>query len=73
MQLEELVAHIHTSIGERKYCRVFDETLNKHWPRKPDPQDQQAKAIQAFAKHHGWSVTIMKRGITATFRKLPKA
>jgi hypothetical protein len=71
--LAKLVAHINESIDERKFCRVFDNTLSEHWPRKPDPQDEQAKAIRAFAKSQGWSVTIMQRGLTATFKKLPEA
>lgn len=65
--LKNLVGHIEAGIAKRASRTLFEETLRAQWPKAPE---KQADAIRAFAKAHGWAVTIHRQGQRATFTKL---
>jgi hypothetical protein len=54
----------------RRFCIVFENEIELVWPRPQPGVAKRDAAIQAFASHHGWAVTIHDPGIRLTFRKL---
>jgi hypothetical protein len=65
--VELLTKRIEDRLKTHKFCTVFENELERVWPRKkPDPR---IALIQKFARERGWTVTIRDPGIRATFRK----
>jgi len=60
---------IRKRLGHQIVCTVFENRLSVVWPRDYE-HDSRIKEIEAFAKAHGWSVTISDPGIRLTFKKL---
>ena len=68
---DELAKHAKNRLGDDIYCTVFENRLAVVWPRAYGA-DGRIKEIEAFAKTHGWSVSIADPGIRITFKKLAK-
>jgi hypothetical protein len=65
-----LAERILERLKSHKSCTVFENELSRVWPCPDKERQQRHAAIQAFAKAHGWSATILDPGIRVTFRKL---
>jgi hypothetical protein len=57
--LEALAEHIERRLKERAFCIVFEDEIERFWPRKNVGPTEREEQIQAFAKSHGWSVSIL--------------
>lgn len=56
--LETLAKHIEQQLGEREFCVVFEDELERCWPREKLRHAERERQIQAFAESHGWSASI---------------
>lgn len=68
--MENLEKHIRERLATHPSCTIFESGLERVWPRLKEEQKERAAAIEAFARKHGWKVTINDPGIRVTFRKL---
>jgi hypothetical protein len=57
-RFEALAEHIQRRLKERAYCIVFEDEIERCWPRKNVGGTEREEQIQGFAKSHGWSVSI---------------
>ena len=57
--MDELAKHIGRSLKERGFCVVFEDELEHCWPSEKIDREDREKQIQAFAKSHGWMVSIL--------------
>jgi hypothetical protein len=57
--MDTLAEHIERRLKERAFCIVFEDEIERFWPRKNLASAEREKQIQAFAKSHGWSVSIL--------------
>ena len=57
--MDELANHIERCLKEREFCVVFDDELGRCWPIEKIKRADREKQIQAFAKSHGWIVSIL--------------
>ena len=70
--LENLAKNVATRLGERAFCVVFEDDLERCWPSKRTKRAEREKEIQFFAKTQGWTAAILTAdsGTRAIFRKL---
>jgi len=52
---EGLARHIERRLKERAFCIVFEDEIERFWPRKNLGPAEREEQIQAFAKSYGWS------------------
>lgn len=45
-------------LKERAFCVVFEDEIERCWSRRNLGDTEGREQIQAFAKSHGWSVSI---------------
>jgi len=57
-QFEALAEHIQRRLKERAFCIVFEDEIERCWPRKNVGRTEREEQVQAFAKSHGWSASI---------------
>jgi len=55
---ETLAEQIQRRLKERAFCIVFEDEIERFWPRKNVGRTEREEQIQAFAKSRGWSVSI---------------
>ena len=69
--MKKLAEHIADHLGERSFCLVFVQELERCWPSERIDPAEQEKQIQDFAKAYGWSVSVLDigYGIRAIFRR----
>ena len=70
--MEALTRHVKERLRQYDFCRIFENELTRVWPIGPEEKKARARRIEkikAYAKIHGWSVTIRDPGIIAVFRK----
>jgi hypothetical protein len=68
-----LAGKITDRLKEHKSCTIFQADLDRVWPvgnKERQLREQRLTLIEAFARSHGWSVTIRDPGIRVIFRKL---
>jgi len=53
---ETLAEQIQRRLKERAFCIVFEDEIERFWPRKNLGPAEREEQIQAFAKSYGWSV-----------------
>ena len=70
-RMDALAKHIRERIEEKKYCTVFEGSLERVWPVNAMTDPKRKQRIQAFATANGWAATINDPGLRVTFRKLP--
>jgi hypothetical protein len=70
--LKTLAEHIAAHLGERAFCVVFEEDLERCWSSEMVTRAEREKEIEAFAKSHSWKASILtvESGSRAIFRKL---
>ena len=58
-------------IEERAFCVVFEDDLERCWPRKEMARSERESKIQAFAESQGWTAAILEGefGTRAIFSK----
>ena len=56
--MDTLAEHIERRLKERAFCIVFEDEIERFWPRKNLASAEREKQIQAFAKSHGWNGLI---------------
>jgi hypothetical protein len=66
-----LAEHIADHLSTRAFCLVFAPELERCWPSKNLARAEQEEQIEAFARSHGWSVSVLDigYGIRAIFRR----
>jgi hypothetical protein len=64
--LENLAARIEQGLHERHFCAVFEDEIERCWPKaKLEPMERE-KLIQVFAKSYGWNAFIYNSGSGST-------
>jgi hypothetical protein len=56
--MKTLAKHIATRIGERTFCVVFEDDLERCWPSNTMAPTKRKREIQNFAESHGWTAAI---------------
>ena len=57
--MKTLAKHIEQQLGEREFCVVFEDELERCWPsQKLKPVDREEQ-VQTFAEQRGWLVSIL--------------
>ena len=69
---EMLAKQVAARLEEREFCVVFENDLERCWPRKEMRRSEREKEIQAFAESQGWTAAILDGafGSRAIFRRL---
>jgi hypothetical protein len=70
--LKTLAEHIAAHLEERAFCVVFENDLERCWPRKEMARTKREREIQGFAESQGWTAVILEGGfgMRAIFRSL---
>jgi|SRR6267143_1684659 len=68
--LDALANHIRGRLKLRKFCLVFQNELDRVWPRAALTPQERDKLIHAFAKANQWEARIYDPGIRVSFRPL---
>ena len=70
--LKTLAKNVATHLGQRAFCVVFEDDLERCWPIKTVKRADREKEIHSFAKSQGWTAVILTAdsGTRAIFRKL---
>jgi hypothetical protein len=70
--MQILAKYVAAHLGERAFCVVFEDDLDRCWPRREMAQAEREREIQGFAESQGWSATILDGafGTRAIFQKL---
>jgi hypothetical protein len=58
--MDQLATHIERTVKERGSCVVFEDELERCWPRQKIERMEREEQIQGFAKFHGWRVSILE-------------
>jgi len=58
MFLKTLAEHIAARLEERAFCVVFEDQIERCWPREKHKRAERERRIQAFAESRGWSASI---------------
>jgi hypothetical protein len=56
--MKTLAEHVAQQLKEREFCVVFENEIERCWPRKKLRRAEQEEQIQAFAKSSGWRAFI---------------
>ena len=67
-----LAEYIATQLEERAFCVVFDDDLERCWPRKKIARLERQRKIRSFAESQSWTAAILEDefGTRAIFRKV---
>jgi hypothetical protein len=57
--LKTLAEHIAARLEERAFCVVFENDLERCWPRKKMARTKREREIQGFAESQGWTAVIL--------------
>jgi hypothetical protein len=70
--LKTLAEHIAARLEERAFCVVFEDDLDRCWPRKEIARTKREGEIQGFAESQGWTAAILEGGfgMRAIFQRL---
>jgi hypothetical protein len=70
--LKTLTKNVAAHLGERAFCIVFEDDLERCWPGEKVERGEREKEIQFFAESQGWTAVILTAdsGTRAIFRKL---
>jgi hypothetical protein len=69
--VDALANHIRGRLKAKKFCVVFEQQLDRVWPRE-NLGERRKELIRAFADANGWEATIHDPGIRVTFREKQK-
>ena len=58
--MKTLAKHIAARIGERAFCVVFEDDLERFWPSNQMAQTKRNREIQNFAESHGWTAAVVE-------------
>jgi len=58
--MKTLAKHIATRIGERAFCVVFEDDLERCWPSNETTRGERDREIENFAESHGWTAAIVE-------------
>jgi hypothetical protein len=56
--MKTLAEQIAQQLKNRAFCVVFEDELERCWPRKKNRRAERERQIQAFAESRGWSAFI---------------
>jgi hypothetical protein len=67
--MNTLTKHIAARLGERAFCVVFENDLERCWSTITTPTAERERQIQAFAKSQGWIAEVIESafGMRAIF------
>jgi hypothetical protein len=70
--LKTLAEHIAARLEERAFCVVFENDLERCWPRKEMARTKREREVQGFAESQGSTAPILEGGFgtRAIFRSL---
>jgi hypothetical protein len=70
--MKMLAKQVAARLEEREFCVVFENDLERCWPRKEMRRSEREKEIQTFAESQGWTAAILDGafGSRAIFRRL---
>jgi hypothetical protein len=70
--LDALADYIQGRVKLRKFCLVFENDLNRIWPRESLSPEERKKGILVFAKANNWDATFHDHdpGIIVRFKPL---
>jgi hypothetical protein len=70
--LKTLAEHIAARLEERAFGVVFENDLERCWPRKEIARTKREREIQGFAESQGWTAAILEGGfgMRTIFRSL---
>ena len=63
--MKTLAKQIAARIGERAFCVVFEDDLERCWPGNKMAPTKREREIQNFAESHGWTAAI-REGVFGT-------
>jgi len=58
--MKTLAKRIAARIGERAFCVVFEDDLERCWPNKEMTEAKRNREIQNFAESRGWTAAILE-------------
>jgi len=67
--MEILAQHITTELNTRGLCAVYENDLNRLWPKNGK---KRLGKVEQFAKEHGWKLSHYTDGFVAIFTKAPE-
>ena len=69
--MKTLTKHVGAQLEERAFCVVFEDDLERCWPRKKTARSERERKIRAFAESQGWIAAILEGdfGMRAIFSK----
>lgn len=72
--LKTLTEHIIARLDEHAFCVVFEQEVERCWPRKEMTLAKRETEIQSFAESQGWTVAIVQGGFgtRAIFERLER-
>jgi len=53
--MDRLARRIERDLEERHFCVVFEDEVERCWPKEKLDQMEREEEIQAFAKSRGWN------------------
>ena len=56
--MDRLAGRIERDLEERHFCVVFEDEIERCWPKEKFDQMEREEEIQAFAESHGWDASI---------------
>jgi hypothetical protein len=56
--MDRLAGRIERDLEERHFCVVFEDEIERCWPKEKLDQMEREQEIQAFAKSRGWNAFI---------------
>ena len=72
--LKTLTERITARLDDRAFCVVFEQDVERCWPRKEMTLAKRETEIQSFAESQGWTVAIVQGGLgtRAIFERLER-
>jgi hypothetical protein len=69
--MKTLAKQIATRLEERAFCVLFEDDLERFWPRKKIARSERKRKIRAFAESQSWAAAILEGefGMSAIFRR----
>ena len=69
--MKTLAKHLAARLKKRSFSVVFENDLERCWPRKEMARSERERKIQAFAESQGWTAAILESafGTRAIFRQ----
>ena len=56
--MDRLAKRIERDLEERRFCVVFENEIERCWPKEKLDQMEREEEIQTFAESHGWNASI---------------